>query len=155
MQEKMTLSRALRYKKRVIENIRNLESEIQENNSKVAETERECDPELALKIRKVWVNHLIELKLKIQEATRPIQRLILELAETKTEISFVSRIPTVHGVHRAHFRDEATLTYEAAIRKQEVNTLLTELRDRIDSLQTKIDLHNAETTITIDTPDLP
>ena len=153
--EKMTLSRALRYKKRVIENIRNLESEVTENNSKVADTERDCDPVLALEHRRAWVEHLVDLKLTIQEATRPIQRLVLELAETKAEMSFLSRIPTNHGMHRGHYRDEAPLMYEAAIRKQEVNKLLLDLRDRIDNLQTKIDLHNAETTIEINTPDLP
>lgn len=153
--EKMTLSRALRYKKRVIETIRRLETDVQENNSRVEGETRDADPDLCLKRRASWVKHLVDLKLKIQEATRPIQRLVLELAETKAEISFMQRISTVSGMHRPRYRDETAVNYEAVIRKPQIDATIIALQDRIDSLQTQIDNHNAETTIEITTPELP
>lgn len=153
--EKMTLSRALRYKKRVIERIRKFESDVQENNSKVEGEARDVDPTLSIQLRESWVNHLIDLKLKVQEATRPIQRLVLELAEAKAEISFYRGISTVHGMHRPRYRDEAAVKYEAVIRKPEVDSAVSALQDKIDDLQTQIDNHNAETLIEINTPELP
>lgn len=153
--EKMTLSRALRYKKRVVEKIRNLESEIQTNNSKIDGEERDCDVRLALKQRTQWTLHLIDLKLKIQEATRPVQALILELAEAKSEISFLQRIQTIHGTQPSRFRDEHTVKYVAEIRKPELDKMVQALQNKIDSLQTRIDAHNADTTVEINTPELP
>jgi hypothetical protein len=153
--EKMTLSRALRYKKRVIEKIRKFESDVQESNCKVEGEARDVDPAICLKQRAIWVNHLVDLKLAIQEATRPIQRLILELAEAKANIGFLQRIPTTHGSQRPRYRDEASVKYEAVIRKSQVDSSVASQQDVIDNLQTKIDLHNAETVIEINTPELP
>jgi len=93
---KMTLARALRYKKRVIESIRKFESDIQEVNSIVEGQERDTDVRLALKQRAAWVKHLVALKMSLQEATKPIQRLVFELAECKAEISFYQRLGTGH-----------------------------------------------------------
>jgi len=153
--ERMTLARALRYKKRVVENIRTLEMEIQQNNSKIDGEERECDVRLAFKRREAWVFHLVDLKMKMQEATRPIQRLILELAEAKSEIAFWQRVPTMHGTQPSRFRAETTIRYVAEFRKPETDSMVRMLQDRIDLLQTQIDAHNAETTVEINMPDLP
>ena len=153
--EKMTLSRALRYKKRVIENIRKLESDVQENNSKVEGEARDVDPVLCMKRRAALVHHLVDLKLAIQKATQPIQRLVLELAEAKAEIGFIHRISTLSGMHRPRYRDEAAVRYESVITKQQVDAFVTSIQDKIDDLQTRIDLHNAETLIEITTPELP
>ena len=147
--EKMTLSRALRYKKRVIEKIRKFESDVQENNSKVEGEARDVDPALSIQLRESWVKHLIDLKLKIQEATRPIQKLVLELAETKAEISFYRGISTVHRMHRPRYRDEAAVKYEAIIRKPEVDSAVTTLQDKIDDLLKNENRNTPEITVRI------
>jgi predicted nucleic acid-binding Zn-ribbon protein len=139
----------------VIEKIRTLESEIQSNNSRIEDEERDCDVRLAWKQRTQWTRHLIDLKLRIQEATRPIQTLILELAEAKSEIAFWQRVPTVHGTQRSRFRDETTVKYVAEVRKPELDKIVADLQTKINSLQNKIDVHNAETTVEISAPDLP
>lgn len=151
----MTLSRALRYKKRIVEKIRKLEAEVQENNSKVEGEEREVDVRLALRQREAWVNHLVAFKLALQEATRPIQKLVFELAETKAELSFLQRVGTFHGTQKARYRDEPTMTYTAELRKKEVDTLTEALQKRVDELQTKIDAHNATTNLEVTEPELP
>lgn len=147
--QKMTLSRALRYKKRVLERLRSAESDVQSYNSVVDGAEREVDVNKKLAERGALVQHLIELKLALQDATRPIMPLVFELAETKSEISFWQRISTVHGKVRSHYRDEAETSYNALIRKPQVDEKVKELQERIDALQTKIDAHNADTTIEI------
>lgn len=151
----MTLSRALRYKKRIIEKIRKLESDIQSNNSVVEGEEREADVKLCMKQREVWTNHLIDFKLALQEATRPIQRLVFELAETKAELSFIQRIPTQKGQVRGRYRDEPNMTYVAEFTKKDVDAKTEELQKRVDELQTKIDAHNATTNVKLADPDLP
>lgn len=151
----MTLSRALRYKKRIVEKIRKLEQDVQTNNSKVEGEEREADVRLCLKQREAWVKHLVNFKLALQEATRPIQRFVFELAETKSELSFVQRINTQKGQVVASYRDDTTRTYSAEITKKEVDTITETLQKRVDDLQTKIDSHNATTVVNVKDPELP
>lgn len=147
---KMTLARALRYKKRVVETIRKFESDIQEANTIVEGQERDTDIKLALKQRAAWVKHLVALKLSLQKATEPIQRLVFELAECKAEISFYQRISTEHGTVKDRYGG-APMKYESEIRKAERDKLVKELQDKIDQYQTKIDAHNA--TVEIEVPD--
>lgn len=149
---KMTLARALRYKKRVIENIRKLETDIQSANSIVEGEMPDTDVTLALKQRDGWVKHLVSLKLSLQKATEPIQRLVFELAETKSEIAMLQRINTTHGTVKARYGGEPSLKYEATIRKNDRDKLVKGLQDRIDQYQTKIDAHNA--TVEIEVPDV-
>lgn len=149
---KMTLSRALRYKKRVIERIRTIESDVQMSNCVVSGEEPNVDVRLALNQRQEWVKHLIALKLALQKGTEPIQRLVFELAETKSEVAFLQRINIQHGTVKARYREEASITYQATIRKPERDKLITELQERIDIIQTKIDQHNA--TLEIEIPDV-
>lgn len=149
---KMTLSRALRYKKRVVENIRRLESDVQLSNSVVKDEERVADVELSLRKREEWVKHLIALKLAVQKATEPIQRAVFELAEAKAECAFLQRISTQHGTTKPRYREEAAITYEAIIKKADQDKRVAALQDKIDTLQTKLDQHNATTEVEI--PDL-
>jgi hypothetical protein len=153
--ENMTLSRALRYKKRVVTTIRSLEGDVQNSNTVIQGEERDADVRLALNQRAAWVKHLMDLKQAIQTASAPISRLILELAETKAEISFVQQINTRHGLAQSHYRDEPSITYDATIRKSEKDTMVETLQDKIDDLQTRIDAHNATTQISLSTPELP
>lgn len=152
--EKMTLSRALRYKKRVIETIRGLEADIQGYNSVLEGTDPEVDVRKALMKRKAWVEHLVLLKLQIQEATRPIQKMVLELAETKSEIVCLQRLNTTHGKVENRWGDGKPELWFAVIRKAEKDQLVADLQKRIDELQTKIDAFNAEHTIDVVAPEV-
>lgn len=150
--EKMTLSRALRYKKRVVETIRRLETDIQTYNSRLDGTEVEVDIRKAIKDRQLWVEHLVDLKLKLQEATRPIQRLVLELAEAKSEISFWQKISVNNGKMMGMYDDKPTV-YFAEVKKTERDQSVINLQKRIDQLQTNIDAFNATNTIEIQSPE--
>lgn len=154
MTEHMTLAKALRYKKRVIEAIRQLETDIQTNNSKGEGEEREIDVLTAMKTRSSFVEHLVELKSLIQEKTRPIQYLILQLAEAKSEISFIQKLDVTHGLSRGRW-ETTPVKYEAIIRKSERDKMVKDLQKKIDDIQSKIDMHNAATTLEIETPELP
>lgn len=148
---KLTLSRGLRYKKRVIEQIRKIETDIQLSNCIVAGEERILpNVKDALNKRNKLVNHLISLKLNLQNATAPIQPLIFQLAEAKSEIAFLNKIATNHGTVKARYREDQPLTYESEIKKQDKDALIFELQNKIDNIQTDIDAHNNKTIIEVE-----
>lgn len=152
---KMTLARALRYKKRVLESIQKLETDIQLSNSVVEGEEREADVRQALKTRDSWVKHLTELKVAMQTATLPVQKLIFELSEAKSKITLLQRLDVKHGTQKSRYREEQSLKYTAEIRKSERDKMITALQTEIDQLQTQIDTHNAKTSIDVADVDLP
>ncbi len=144
----MTLSRALRYKKRVVEIIRTLENEITASNSVVMGEVREIDIEQAMAKRKNAVAHLLELKQALQEATKPIMCKILQIAELKSEAAFLQRIPTRQGLKAGYQADQA-LVYDSVITKVAKDACILAAQDEIDNLQTQIDHHNATTKIKV------
>jgi len=141
---KMTIAKALRYKKRVISKISKLESDIIENNSIVEGGEREINVPAALAQREDTVKHLIDVKMAISAASAPIQRMILQCAEAKSRISFYNRVPTNHGKSRDRW-DENTTEYEAELRKQKRDQEVAELESAIDEYQSNIDAFNHST----------
>lgn len=149
MSQQLTLARALRYKKRVVAKIAALEADIQTNNTLIEGAEQEVDIRQALKDRDALVSHLTELKLAMTKATFSIFPHILEVAELKSKIAFLGRIPTTHGVHRDRY-GETNATYRAELRKKEVTNTVTQLQSQIDDLQAKIDAYNNKTTITLE-----
>lgn len=153
--QKMTLARTLRYKKRVIEQIRSLETDIQSSNSIINGAEREVDILACLEARKVLVSHLVDVKLLIQNATRPVQRLILELAEAKSEIALLQKIDVRHGLIPDQWGDTTATTRDAIIRKAKRDEIVESLQNKIDELQSKIDIHNADTLVEVNDLILP
>jgi len=148
---KVTLARALRIKNSVVEKIKRMELGVRSNNSVIAGNEREVDIAQEIQNRQVLVRALTRLKLALQEATRPIQGLIFEVAETKAEITFLQTISTVHGQQASHYGTESA-KYEAILRKSDIDKCVEELQSRIDVLQSKIDAHNNAVFMEIELP---
>lgn len=138
---KMTIAKALRYRKRVASKIAKLEKDIVANNSILEGGEREIDVASSLAKREDTVCHLIDVKLAISTKSAPIQKMILQCAEAKSRISFLSSVPTQNGKQSDRWA-ETTSTYEAELRKAEVDRKVSELEDVIDELQTNIDAFN-------------
>lgn len=149
---KMTLARALRWKKRVVSTIRKFESDILANNSRIKGKEVEVAVSDLLVKRQDWITHLINLKMALTRASAPIQQMILTLAEAKAEIVFLSQISTTHGVVRSGYRDEAPLEYEAVLRKSAVDAKVAALQQEIDEIQTNIDGFNNANYIDVEVP---
>jgi len=147
---KVTLARFLKYKNRVVERMRKLERDIQSGNSVVEGALRDTDVNVAWEERLALEVHLVELK-GIQDKTNdPIKNTIAKIQELKGRIKFLGTIPTLHGVqdsHRTLYGEQGTVTYEAVIRKQQIDTLLSAAQEEIDALQDNIDLFNNTTHI--------
>jgi hypothetical protein len=115
--------------------------------------EKEISPREALTERDALEKHLVELKLKIDDANRPVKELIFALQEAKGRIGFYTRISTQHGKivsHRNLYREEAEMTYVADIRKNDLDELIRGSEKEIDGIQEKLDQHNNRTTIDVE-----
>ena len=143
----MTLSRALRYKKRLVERIGKIERDIQNSNSYRVENVPEIDVNVALAQRTELVSQLVSLKLKLQAATAPIMEMILNLAEKKAEISFWQSVDTKRGIHQDQWGDAPAVEYNSTFSRNFVDERIFEIQNQIDQLQTKIDAFNASTEI--------
>lgn len=150
---KITLARALKYKNRVVERMRKLESDIHSYNSVLAGAEREVDPSAALKERLELEAYLVQLKLALDEANNPIKKLICAMQELKGRIKFLQQINVTHGkidARRNMYGQEGEMVYGAAIRKSEVDELMSDARNYIDTMQEEVDKFNNTATIEID-----
>jgi hypothetical protein len=148
----ITLSRALKYKNRVIEKMRKIETDIQANNSILEGAERNYDPNVLLEERLILESHLVDLKLKIDAANAPIKESIIRMQELKSRLTFLQSIGTAHGKQQSHrnlYGDEGEVVYQAVIRKNRVDKMISDINRLIDGLQEEIDRHNNTQTIDI------
>jgi peptidoglycan hydrolase CwlO-like protein len=147
----MTLARALRYAKRVKEQISKLETDIAASNSVMKGAERDIVGTVAdnIKRRDELVEHLVELKLATIKATQPVQPMILRLSEIKGKIAFLQRLNVTHGLVRDRYGESQPTEYVAEIRKLDRDKMVTDLQSQIDELQGRVDAHNANTKIVI------
>ncbi len=145
----ISLSKALKYKKRVEERISELSSEIADGNSILKESERESDISALLTERDNVVKHLVDLKVAIMAANQPIQRNILVLAELKGKIAVLKKMSTVHGPGERSWQDTNRDEYVAVLRKADVQKMVKEMEVRIDDIQDELDAFNATTKIKV------
>lgn len=147
--DSISLSKALKYKKRVEARISELSAEIAAGNSKLKEAEQECDIPSLLKQRSDTVGHLIDLKVAIMSANQAIQRDILELSEIKGMIAILKKMSTMHGPGERSWHDQPRDEFEAQLRKADVQQMVKDLEIKIDDIQDKLDSFNATTKIKV------
>jgi len=150
---KLTLAKALSYKKRVAGWIAKVNDKVQSSNSAVQGEEREEDIRALVQRREALVNHLIDLKVAVAQANAPIVGKIFRLSESKTEVDFWNGINTNHGTSASSYYGSGDApVYEAEVRRQEADQNAARLETQIDTIQSELDTFNHNTTI--DIPDL-
>ncbi|MCD6434836.1 MAG: hypothetical protein J7L15_00380 [Clostridiales bacterium] len=140
----MKLAKALKEKNRLVKKIRELQVDISTYNSVVSDSEREVDIKSLMTELDQKVNELIVLKTKIFEASRPIRESIFRLSELKSKTSFLSGIDTTRGKVRSRhvMSSDATVEYNAVLTKIDVDSLIENSENEIDSIQEEIDTFN-------------
>ncbi len=144
----MFLTKALKYKNRLVEQLRKVDDDLQVYNSIVTTGEegcREVDVLALVDKKSALTEELINLKLAISNANQKIQRHIFEMAEIKAQIVFWGGLNTTHGL-KSNYMDEVT-KYDAVIRKSEVDEKVKNLTEKLDRLQEEVDKHNYITEI--------
>lgn len=148
---KVTLARAMKAKKRLIQQIADCTKLVKAQNSIVVGNQRDVDIREVLEKRKKLVEKLVETKLAIERGSQPIRDVILCLGELKDEISMFKDLDCSRGKKAGHsiYGDSPDLEYEAEITGSERLETVERLEARIDELQTKIDVHNAQQKVEI------
>ena len=141
---RINLSQALRLKKRTKELIAKVTQSIQTYNSVLRDDgAREIDVQQAMQFRDKLKAYLVNLKLALQEASRPIGREILDVSELKDRISFLQKLNVKHGKVVTEGYHPTEVTYDATIRKNDVDKMCLETQRQLDVLYAKIDGFNS------------
>jgi hypothetical protein len=147
-QIEITLARALKLKNRLAGRLAKLDSDFETYNSLPAGTDRP-DVKVLYAERNKLVAELIELKVAINAANRPMQRTIFELGEAKSLVALMTKTSTKHGkVVEGYHGTE--VEYVAQFRKGEIDREVRRLEVLIDRLQERLDAFNHRTMIAID-----
>lgn len=141
----ITLARALKYKNRVIERMRKVEDDMRANNSILEGGEREYDPRKLLEERLMLEEHLLDLKMRLDEANAPVKEAIVRMQELKARLAFLQSIPTGHGKQQRHrnlYGQEGEVVFEAVVRKPDIDKMVVDVNRELDELQESLDKHN-------------
>lgn len=150
----ISLSKALKIKNRLVGELQKLQTTAIQMNSMPLENRGKSSVSLS----EVWENiqkvsnKIVELKSKIAVATAPIAPLLVDLAETKSTISFLNGLPIKEGDEDTQIgygvnSSLKTVQWNAFIDQKQRDELVRKNTDRIDSIQDQIDEFNATTRI--------
>lgn len=163
----LSLSQALVYKKRLVAEMSQIESELSQVNCQI--TRRELYPSEGNIPRVVEYNYdeekpeklyrkylelsraLVELKLDMWRASEPIRSRLLKMSEHKSFIAKVLKPLSLNGEKTGkHVEYDDNVSYYAVfLDKEECQTKKKDLEKEIDFLQSEVDEFNHKTKITI------
>lgn len=144
----MKIYQALKEKNKLAGEIKELEQLLQAKNS-LSDTEenlfdiKQMFNELSEK-RKA----LVDLKTKLTKANQPIQKLIYELAELKSEAAFYNRLNTKAGTFNLNsYGSPNNVKYVVTLNELDVANKKKELKNSIDKIQEQLDHYNHTTDV--------
>jgi len=145
----LTISQALKLKKKVINQINVAKGKVQHNNRFQKETKSDYDVNSLIATISEKTDLLIKLKVAIQKANEPVLEKIYRLSELKDTIKFYRQIPTGKGRERISYHVEtATVEWDNQIGQLEVDKRLEALESEIETIQEELDTFNHTTRLT-------
>ena len=160
----VTLAKVMKYKNRLVEELQRVTGLIYSNNSLTEELREISTVEVPklIETRRSIVNHIVAIKLLIQQKNLSVAndvlnsaqyKRILELQELKNEVSFYRGLNTQHGPIRNYYSDNnEVVNYTAIVRQEDVDNKVKELNKLIDKLQEEVDGYNHSTKVSIQDP---
>ena len=146
----LTLAKALKIKNRLTGRLAKVQADIQAFNSVPAGQADQVNVPALMKTREELVGALVGLKTAINDANREAQRDIYDLAEKKGTVQFLAGVNTRHGPQPAVYPNTTEVSYVAALKKADVDTLVAGLEKDIDQLQDRLDQFNHGHKIEVD-----
>ena len=137
----ISLAKALKLKNRLAGRLNRVQEDIRGNNSVLLEQRDQTDVKKMLTERDALSEYLIELKTKIAFANNEIQERLIRIGEYKSQLTWLSSLPTRDGVER-HSYQNTELTWVAAVKKSDVLDQTKKLEAMIDQMQDEIDGYN-------------
>lgn len=141
---KVRLSKVLGMKNRLVGKIAKIEREIQLYNSVLLEKSKRVD---VLVLEDKWIRlkgAIAEVKKAIMLSNQPIYEHLVALAEAKSSIAFLSRIPSDEG-EETHPQHATKIVRVAWINKKRLDDNVAKLESYVVTIQDEIDTHNANT----------
>ena len=146
----ITLAKALKIKNRLTGRLARVQADIQAYNSVPEGQADQVNVPALMKTRQELVGALVSLKTAINEANREAQLDIYDLAEKKGTAQFLAGVNTRHGPQPAVYPNTTEVSYVAALKKADVDTLVAGLEKEIDQLQDRLDQFNHVHKIEVD-----
>lgn len=142
----MNLTKALKEKKKLIKKIDENFNRFKEYNSVEEDIKPIYDATESYNNFTSLTNQLVDLKTRIQKANQPIYSKIFEIAELKNQIQKLRSVDTTNGIVKSRY-DTSVVTYKAVFGKLEMDIMISNLEEKIESLQSEIETFNAITII--------
>jgi len=153
MNTTMTLARALKEKNRIAGRLKTARDRISRENSWEKSVPRNFNVEELISEAKKLKQNLITLKTAIAIANAGIVGKIIEMAELKAEICWLSGVDTYQGTKTEQsYRSEVPIVREfvAVVTGPKMAAEVTRLQHEVEAIQDQIDEYNAVTKISVD-----
>lgn len=144
---KVTLAKALKVKNQVVGRVARLQQEVRAYNRVIIENKNRYDVNAKYDELVHLSDDLVGLKRDIALANAPIQQDIIELAEAKSMLAVLQSIPCDDGVEVLY--EGAKIEYFAHLNLATIEAQQQKYKNRITSLQDRLDKHNSVTEIEV------
>ena len=146
----ITLGKALKIKNRLTGRLAKVQADIQAFNSIPERQAGQVNVPALMKTREELVGALVSLKTATNDANREAQQDIYDLAEKKATAQFLAGLNTRHGPQPPVYPSTTEVIYVAALKKADVDALMSRLETEIDQLQDKLDHLNHVRKVEVD-----
>ena len=150
MNQEITIAKALKYKNRLVERIKNATSNFLNYNSYPEGEECPVNPKTEWESRGQMTDELTSLKVALETACQPSRSKIFELSEIKAAIKTLQGLNVKEGSFVDYGRGEEPIKWRAFMSHQQRDSLVMNLEKRLDSLQDEVDVFNHKTMISVE-----
>lgn len=142
----MNIKQALKAKNKLVAEIKELNDIVKSHNSIEAGNPRRFDVAEALEKVHELTNQLVSLKARIHRANALVFEDIFAMAELKGQIKELKKLPVEEGKVNERYGSIVSVK-EVAINAAEVREMIKDREARIELIQDKLDVHNANTIV--------
>ncbi len=140
----MNIKQALKLKNKLVTEIKEQYEIAKAHNSIEQGNPRRYSAVEAIKKAEELTIALVELKTKIHVANAPVYGLIFQMSELKNQVKQLKSIPVDEGKVTERYGSISTIK-EAELNIAQRDSMVKELENKIESIQDKLDTHNAIT----------
>ena len=145
----MTIRQALKQKNKLVQELKELNGRLQNNNSVIEGNTRDYSAKETLNAIYDKVNELSGLKTKIHRANAPVYDKIFLLSELKSVAQTLRALDCTNGIAVDYYarRSESQIVKNSEITTIERDTEIKNLESRIEQIQDELDQFNSVTVL--------
>jgi len=143
----VNISQGLKQKNKLVAKLNVLTARIVANNQWQKGNTPAYDAKALIEERDQVIAELLDLKVRISNATQPIVRQIFLQGELKSYVKSIRSMPVQSGMVNDRFSSVAPIEKEVCFTEVQRDKMVEHTEKQIDTLQDIIDKHNATTEI--------